>query len=82
MSTPGRLSTTEKPSLPAAAIAFPRARNETMTDAAHVHDAMARFNQVGDVTDADGDLTFANFQKAAGHFGIHMKETDWDQFGS
>ncbi len=39
-----------------------------MTDAAHVRDAMARFNQVGDVTDAERDLAFANFQKAASHF--------------
>jgi len=43
---------------------------------------MARFNQVGGVTDGERDLAFANFQKAAGHFGIQMKVTDWRQFGS
>ena len=80
--TLGHLSTAEKASLPATAFAFPRGRKEPMTDAAHVRDAMARFNQVGDVTDAERDLAFANFQKAARHFDIQIKETDWHQFGT
>jgi len=78
----GRLSTADKATLPATAFAFPRARKEPMTDAAHVRDAMARFNQVSDVTDAERDLAFANFQKAASHFDIQMKESDWHQFGT
>jgi hypothetical protein len=78
----GRLSAKDKASLPASAFAFPRARKEPMTDAAHVRDAMARFNQVGGVTHAERDLAFANFQKAASHFDIQMKETDWHQFGA
>ena len=80
--THGRLSTANKASLPTTAFAFPRARKEPMTDAAHVRDAMARFNQVVDVTDSERDLAFANFQKAASHFDIQMKETDWHQFGA
>ena len=76
------LSAADKAALPDSAFAFPRVRKEPMTDAAHVRSAMARFNQVADVTDAERDLAFANFQKAAGHFGIQMKETDWHQFGS
>ncbi|MDR3455962.1 MAG: hypothetical protein P4N60_00840 [Verrucomicrobiae bacterium] len=74
--THGRLSTAEKASLPDTAFAFPRARKEPMTDAAHVRDAMARFNQVSGVTDAERDLALANFKKAASHFDIQMKETD------
>ena len=80
--THGRLSTADKATLPATAFAFPRARKEPMTDAAHVRDAMARFNQVGGVTNAERDVAFANLQKAASHFDIQMKETDWHQFGS
>jgi hypothetical protein len=80
--THGRLSTAEKTLLPATAFAFPRAHKEPMTDATHVRDAMARFNQVGDVTDAVRDLAFANLQKAASHYDIQMKETDWHQFGA
>jgi len=78
----GRLSTADKALLPSTAFAFPRARKEPMTDAAHVRDAMARFNQVRGVTDAERDLAFVNFQKAAGHFNIQMKETDWHQLGA
>jgi hypothetical protein len=78
----GRLSTADKDSLPATAFAFPRARKEPMTNATHVRDAMARFNQVQGATDPERDLAFANIQKAASHFDIQMKETDWHQFGS
>ena len=80
--THGRLSTADKATLPVTAFAFPRARKEPMTNAAHVRDAMARFNQVRDVTDAERDLAFANFQKAASHFAIKIKETDWHQLGT
>ena len=78
----GRLSTADKASLPATAFAFPRTRKEPMTDVMHVRDAMARFNRVQGVTDPERDLAFANIQKAARHFDIQMKETDWHQFGS
>jgi hypothetical protein len=80
--THGRLSAAEKDSLPSSVFAFSRARKEPMTNAAHVRDAMSRFDQVEGVTDAERDLAFANIQKAAKHFGIQMKETDWHQFGS
>ncbi len=68
--------------LPNSAFAFPSARKEPMTDASHVRNAIARFDRVKDVTDADRDLAFANIQKAARHFGVEMKETDWRQLGS
>jgi len=80
--TPGRLSAAVKNLLPATAFAFPRRRKEPMTDATHVRDAMARFNQVQGVTDPERDLAFANIQKAASHFDIQMRETDWHQFGA
>jgi hypothetical protein len=80
--THGRLSTAEKNILPTSAFAFPRTRKEPMTDATHVRDAMARFNQVKGVTDSERDLAFSNIKKAANHFDIQMKETDWRQFGT
>jgi hypothetical protein len=52
-----------------------------MTDATQVRAAMARFDQVVGVTDSERDLAFSNLQKAANHFDIKMKETDWHQFG-
>jgi hypothetical protein len=80
--TPGRLSAAVKDSLPATAFAFPRTRKEPMTNATHVRDAMARFNQVQGVTAPERNLAFANIRKAASHFDIQMKETDWHEFGS
>jgi hypothetical protein len=52
-----------------------------MTDASHVRSALARFNQVMDVSDADRDVAFANIKKAAKFYGIAIRETDWRQLG-
>lgn len=80
--TQERLSSADKKELPVTVFAFPSTRKEPMTDPTHVRDAMARFDQVGGVTDAEKDLAFSNIQKAAKYFDIHMRETDWHQFGS
>jgi hypothetical protein len=67
---------------PESAFAFSRSRKEPMTDASHVRNAIPRFDQVEDVSDAEHDLAFANIKKAAKHFGIRMKEANWRQLGS
>lgn len=33
------------------------------------------------VPDADRALAFANIQKAARYYGVHLSETDWHQLG-
>jgi putative IMPACT (imprinted ancient) family translation regulator len=78
---PGRLDAAERKELPDSAYAFPDQRKEPLTDARHVQTALARFDQVQDVTDADRDLAFANIVKAAEHFGVEVAETDWRQLG-
>lgn len=78
----GRLDAAETNALPDSAFAFPQSRKEPMTDASHVRNAIARFDQVKDVSDAERDLAFANIQKAAEHYGIQMNETDWRQLGA
>jgi len=78
----GRLDAAEVNSLPDTAFAFPRSRKEPMTDASHVRNALARFDQVKDVDDAERDLAFANIQKAAKHFGVKITETNWRELGS
>ena len=78
----GRLSAGIIDSLPETSFAFPRARKEPMTDASHVRNAIARFDQVADVADAERDLAFANIQKAARYFGITMNETSWHELFS
>jgi hypothetical protein len=78
----GKLDAAQVNHLPESAFAFPRSRKEPMTDASHVRNAIARFDQVGDVSDEERDLAFANIKKAAEHFGIRMKETSWRELGS
>lgn len=78
----GRLDAEELRTLPNSAFAFPRSRKEPLLDPSHVRNAIARFDQVKDVSDAERDLAFANIKKAATHFGVDMKETDWRQLGA
>ena len=77
----GKLDTKAKRELPESAYAFPKQRKEPITDAAHVKNALARFDQVKDVSDADRDLAFANIKKAAKHYGIEVEERDWYELG-
>jgi hypothetical protein len=74
----GRL--TEQRDLPDRVFAFPEQRKEPLTDASHVRDAVARFDQVINVSDADRALAFTNIQKAA-QYGVNLSETDWHQLG-
>jgi hypothetical protein len=75
----GRLTT--KSDLPESVFAFPAQRKEPLTDAAHVRNAVARFDQVIDVSDADRALAFANIEKAARYYDVDLSETDWHQLG-
>ena len=72
----------ERNSLPDSSFAFPFSRNEPMTDAQHVRNAIARFDQVEGVSDAEREVAFANIQKAARYYGVEMRETEWRQLGS
>jgi hypothetical protein len=77
----GTLSSSDREKLPDSAFAFPEQRKEPVTDASHVKSALARFDQVDGVSDADRDLAFRNIKKAAKHYGIDVEETDWHQLG-
>ena len=72
---------TAKSDLPDSVFAFPKQRKEPMTDASHVRNAIARFDQTTGVEDSDRDLAFANIKAAAEHYGVAMSETDWRQLG-
>jgi hypothetical protein len=77
----GQLDTSERNDLPDSAFAFPEKRKEPLTDAKHVRTALARFDQVIDVTDSDRDLAFANILAAAKHFDVEVSERDWHELG-
>src|SRR5262245_65043482 len=50
---------TERSGLPDSVFAFPKQRKEPMTDASHVRNAIARFDQTVGVSDDDRKLAFA-----------------------
>ena len=77
----GKLSTADQNDLPDSVFAFPKERKEPLTDAEHVKNALARFDQVKGVTDEERDLAFANIKKAAKHYGLNVEESDWHELG-
>jgi hypothetical protein len=68
---------TRQSDLPDSVYAFPRQRKEPLTDASHVRNAVARFDQVIDVSDEDRQLAFANIEAAAKFYGVTLGETSW-----
>ena len=75
----GRL--TAQSDLPDSVYAFPKQRKEPLTDARHVRNAIARLDQVEDVSAADRELAFANIKKAAEHYGVELSETSAGDVG-
>ena len=75
----GQLTT--RSDLPESVFAFPKQRKEPLTDAQHVRNAVARFDQVIDVSDEDRALAFANIEKAANYYDVDLSETDWHELG-
>jgi cell division protein FtsX len=65
-----KLSDKEKENLPEITFAFPKERKEPLDDARHVQDAIARFDQVKNVTNEDRDEAWKRIQKAAKKFGV------------
>jgi hypothetical protein len=63
--------------------AFVEERKEPLTDAAHVRNAIARFDQVEGVTDDGRDRAWRRIVDAARRFDVEVSEDDWRQlFGS
>ena len=61
--------------------AFPKQRKEPLEDAKQVRNAIARFNQVKDVTDAERDAAWKRIRAAARKFDVEMDEDDWREVG-
>ena len=72
-----KLSSEERNNLPESAFAFPRQRKEPLVDAHHVQQALARFDQVDDVSDAERDEAWKRIQQAAKKFDVEVEEKDW-----
>ena len=72
---------TMRSNLPDTVFAFPKQRKEPLTDAHHVRNAVARFDQVIEVSDEDRALAFANIEKAAKYYSVDLSEANWHQLG-
>jgi hypothetical protein len=75
----GRL--TAQSDLPETVFAFPKQRKEPLTDARHVRNAVARFDQVTGVSDEDRALAFENIKKAAKYYDVDLSEVSWQELG-
>ena len=61
--------------------AFPKQRKEPLENAAHVRNAIARFNQAKDVSDADRDAAWKRIKAAAKKHGVEVAEKNWREIG-
>jgi len=71
------LSSAEKNDLDDSRFAFPDERKEPLTDAAHVRNAIARFDQVEGVSDAERDRAWKRITEAARRYGVEVDADGW-----
>ena len=71
------MSTAEENRLRDSEFAFPKERKEPLTDARHVRNAVARFNQVEGVSNSERDEAWRRIQTAARKFDVDLSEKDW-----
>ena len=71
------MSTAEENRLRDSEFAFPKERKEPLTDARHVRNAVARFNQVEGVSNSERDEAWRRIQAAARKFDVDLSEKDW-----
>jgi hypothetical protein len=72
-----RLSTAKQNDLPDSSFAFRKQRKEPLTDAKHVRNAIARFDQVEDVSDADRAAAWRRIRAAARKFDVDIEVRGW-----
>ena len=72
-----KLNQENRDKVPDNQFAFPKEEKEPLNDAVHVRNAIARFNQVEGVTDAERDAAWKRIRAAAKKFDVEMEETDW-----
>jgi hypothetical protein len=71
------LSTAEQDRLAERDFAFPKQRKEPLVDASHVRNAVARFDQVDGVSDADRDEAWRRIKSAARRYDVDISANDW-----
>jgi hypothetical protein len=76
-----KLSTEERDDLDRGDFAFPKQRKEPLENASHVRNAVARFNQVKDVSDEERDSAWKRIEAAARKHGVELDEKSWREIG-
>ncbi len=76
-----KLSTEDRNDLDKGTFAFPEQRKEPLENASHVRNAIARFNQVKDVSDTDRDAAWKRIKKAAKKFDVEVGDKSWREIG-
>jgi hypothetical protein len=71
------MSTAEENRVADKEFAFPKERKEPLTDARHVRNAIARFDQVEGVSDAERDQAWKRILAAAKRYDVEVSEADW-----
>ena len=77
-----RLSTQDRDELDKGSFAFTKQRKEPLENASHVRNAIARFNQVKDVTDDERDAAWKRIKAAAKKFDVEVTEKSWREIGN
>ena len=72
-----KIDAKERNAEPASDFAFPKERKEPLDDASHVRNAVARFNQVKGVSDAERDAAWKRITAAAKKHGVELNEKSW-----
>jgi hypothetical protein len=76
-----KLDESDRDHLSRGQFAFPKQRKEPLEDASHVRNAVARFDQVEGVTDAERDDAWKRIEAAAKKFGVKLEERSWRELG-
>ena len=71
------MSTADQNKLSGKEFAFPKERKEPLTDARHVRNAIARFDQVEGVSDAERDRAWKRILDAAQCYDVEVSESSW-----
>jgi hypothetical protein len=74
-----KINEAKREKISSAEFAFPKQRKEPLNDAAHVRNAIARFNQVEGATNEERDEAWKRIKHAAAKFDVELKESSWHE---
>ncbi len=72
-----KLTTKARAAIPDQQFAFPAQRKEPLENASHVRNAIARFDQVQGVSEAERDAAWQRIRAAAEQYAVEVHEADW-----